>query len=501
MVKKKKFIDKKTALNYEMVHRDQRDPLTADDNAAQNLLKPIDLEQKKKKVQFGEELSREEHARREYQAMKAALRDDMSEYNFPTDGYDYAQHMKEAGGGTFIEAPRAKEKLNVDDILRNDGAEAEEQAEPVMLPSGLFASEVMLAAPVGAARNRLENEGLDLSLDPEVIAALDATSADLEDGKLEELLDDFVITAQEDGDQDLDGDMFAPTDCFGGAVREYASDEYCSDVSGEEYSDDDMDDRRTNFTMTTSRRERGEQGRMLDEHFEKFIEAEYDDEEIGSCDDEEETMVGDEGSLANTVLAAALDEFIEESGELELAAVGMDKKNKQLSKPELKQLEEANNMETVVTALEEEEEPEEQWDCETIVSTYSNLYNHPKELDQPRIRLSDKTGFAMDFLPDAYARPNDAYAARKTKKIGDCIEEGDEDEDEEDEEGPIENKGVARRGESKDEKKARKKALKEEQRLRRVEKKDLKNEFKKESNLQKKEKIARGPQLRIRPIL
>ena len=26
---------------------------------------------------------------------------------------------------------------------------------------------------------------------------------------------------------------------------------------------------------------------MLDEHFEKFIEAEYDDEEIGSCDDEE----------------------------------------------------------------------------------------------------------------------------------------------------------------------------------------------------------------------
>ena len=35
-------------------------------------------------------------------------------------------------------------------------------------------------------------------------------------------------------------------------------------------------------------------------------------------------------------------------------------------------------------------------------------------------------GFAMDFLPDAYAR--------KTKTIGDCIEEGDEDEEEE---GPV----------------------------------------------------------------
>merc|ERR1740117_2514087 len=209
-------------------------------------------------------------------------------------------------------------------------------------------------------------------------------------------------------------------------------------------------------------------------------------------------MIGGDGSLSNARLAAALDEFIEDSAELDLKTM---KEDKELSRPELKQMEEANNMETVVTTLEEAEEPEEQWDCETIVSTYSNLYNHPKALDQPRIRLSDKTGFAMDFLPDAYARPNDAYAARKTKKIGDCIEEGDEDEDEEDEEGPIENKGVARRGESKDEKKARKKALKEEQRLRRVEKKDLKNEFKKESNLQKKEKIARGPQLRIRPIL
>ena len=41
-----------------------------------------------------------------------------------------------------------QEKLTDADWLRNDGAEAEEKAEPVMLPSGLFASEVMLAAPV-----------------------------------------------------------------------------------------------------------------------------------------------------------------------------------------------------------------------------------------------------------------------------------------------------------------------------------------------------------------
>ena len=45
--KKKKFIDKKNALNFEVVHRDQRDPLTADENAPQMLLKQVDLRQKK----------------------------------------------------------------------------------------------------------------------------------------------------------------------------------------------------------------------------------------------------------------------------------------------------------------------------------------------------------------------------------------------------------------------------------------------------------------------
>ena len=51
-------------------------------------------------------------------------------------------------------------------------------------------------------------------------------------------------------------------------------------------------------------------------------------------------------------------------------------------------------MEPVAAAIEVEEDKEEDWDVETIVSTYSNLYNHPKLLDEPRqqIRISKKTG-------------------------------------------------------------------------------------------------------------
>jgi protein LTV1 len=36
-----------------------------------------------------------------------------------------------------------------------------------------------------------------------------------------------------------------------------------------------------------------------------------------------------------------------------------------------------------VIALEETSK-EDKWDCESIISTYSNLYNHPKMISEPR---------------------------------------------------------------------------------------------------------------------
>ena len=32
----------------------------------------------------------------------------------------------------------------------------------------------------------------------------------------------------------------------------------------------------------------------------------------------------------------------------------------------------------------EESEPERKWDCESILSTYSNIYNHPQLISEPR---------------------------------------------------------------------------------------------------------------------
>merc|ERR1712237_98704 len=43
----------------------------------------------------------------------------------------------------------------------------------------------------------------------------------------------------------------------------------------------------------------------------------------------------------------------------------------------------------------------EQWDCQSVLSTYSTLYNHPKTISEKRsdpIQLSSKTGIPKDTL-------------------------------------------------------------------------------------------------------
>merc|ERR1719323_2338358 len=48
-----------------------------------------------------------------------------------------------------------------------------------------------------------------------------------------------------------------------------------------------------------------------------------------------------------------------------------------------------------------EEKNYDKWDCESFLSTYSTLYNHPKIISEPRsnkIQLSSKTGIPKNVL-------------------------------------------------------------------------------------------------------
>jgi protein LTV1 len=130
-------------------------------------------------------------------------------------------------------------------------------------------------------------------------------------------------------------------------------------------------------------------------------------------------------------------------------------------------------------------ERERRWDCETIVSTYSNLENRPSVIDEgagrPRrrppsaaaaaeverpIRLG-KTGMPVDFLP--HARRGDAE-----------YEDGSGSEDAE--AGAADwRSNTRRKGETAEEKRARKAAVKEGRRDARASKKETRVIFAKEA--------------------
>ncbi|KAJ2206153.1 Protein ltv1 [Coemansia sp. RSA 518] len=96
------------------------------------------------------------------------------------------------------------------------------------------------------------------------------------------------------------------------------------------------------------------------------------------------------------------------------------------------------------------------WDCQSILSTYSTLDNHPATIHEaraPRIRVSRKSGFPV-------------------------VDAIDENSDEGGDEEPREDKGVARnKTESAEEKRARKRQVQEERRQRREEKRETRGVF------------------------
>ncbi|KAJ2473391.1 hypothetical protein IWW56_005994, partial [Coemansia sp. RSA 2131] len=98
------------------------------------------------------------------------------------------------------------------------------------------------------------------------------------------------------------------------------------------------------------------------------------------------------------------------------------------------------------------------WDCQSILSTYSTLDNHPATIHEaraPRIRVSRKSGFP----------------------VVDAVAENSDDDNKSDGE-PREDKGVARnKTESAEEKRARKRQVQEERRQRREEKRETRGVF------------------------
>ncbi|XP_026166161.1 protein LTV1 homolog [Mastacembelus armatus] len=461
--KKKAFIEKKKAVTFHLVHRSQRDPLAADEKAPQHVLLPA------AKV--------ETEKRREEQRKFGVFFD---------DDYDYLQHLKEASGPSeLVEAgPAYTDRRSVH--LRDEDENDEEPdmdkafaAATIHLPSSVFASE--FEEEVGLLNKAAPISGPRLDMDPDIVAALDE-DFDYEDPD-NILDDDFVVKANsasraeemENGhhvDGEDDDDEWEDTDDEEGDFDSEGGFSGDEDESGRGpeflFTDEETRSRFTEYSLTSSVMRRNEQLSLLDDRFEKFYEQ-FDDDEIGALDNAElEGFIQPDSARLEEVIK---DYFKQKEKEF-LRPDDLGPKELPAVKEEEDEEEEEEEMETVVI-----EAPEETWDCETIISTYSNIYNRPKVIEDPPkpkpIRVSNKTGIPLDVLP---ARGLTTRQAERMTRINDS-------------DLPRVSTQPRNKEESKEERKARKQAVKEERKERRVEKKANKLAFKDEKVRQEKQML------------
>ncbi|MEQ2316583.1 Protein ltv1, partial [Ameca splendens] len=172
----------------------------------------------------------------------------------------------------------------------------------------------------------------------------------------------------------------------------------------------------------------------------------FDDDEIGALDNAElEGFIEPDSARLEEVIK----DFFKQKEKDSLRPEDLGPKELPVVKEE--EDEEEEEMETVVI-----DASQEKWDCETIISTYSNLYNRPKVIKEPPkpkpIRVSNKTGIPLDVLP---SRGLTAKQAERMMRINDS-------------DLPRVSTQARSKEESKEERKARKHAIKEERKVRKL---------------------------------
>ena len=164
---------------------------------------------------------------------------------------------------------------------------------------------------------------------------------------------------------------------------------------------------------------------VLNKNFEAFLEEEYDEEGIGELDEDDPTTKG-ELELDDEKVNTYMDDFLKNISESQFNF--SEKKNNKSSQPsflndvnskkglivsEKDKLESAqiilNQLESGVLDsgddsfeyVEVKKKDGDQWDCESILSTYSNTENHPRIISEPKrldkIEISKKSGIPLTF--------------------------------------------------------------------------------------------------------
>ncbi|XP_001361728.3 protein LTV1 homolog [Drosophila pseudoobscura] len=393
MVKgKKPYIDRKKAVTFHLVHRSQHDPLVTDENAPQRVLLEAAARQRQSQTKSQDEAP-VDPAKRQEEQKKFGIHFD--------DDYDYLQHMKKRENDVvweYMENPNHAKKRQEDDKPST--------APKLVLPSSVFASEF---EETEGMLNKAAPQSLRLDWDPDVVAALDS------DCENEELEDDFVMQAMGDGDEDDEEDW---TDEGEGDDEDmdFNSDNMNEDEDEDElmdrlaplmrerrFDDEEVKSRFTEYSMSSSVIRRNEQLSLLDDRFEKFY-ASYDDPELGDL-----ALEDIEGNWhqKHPVVMQCFQEFKKKNKTIDY--------NKDWDRERIEKyrhvVEGEEDPTEELVEYEVDDPKQKKWDCESILSTYSNIYNHPKLIDEPRrsrrssassnpapIQIDPKTGLPANVL-------------------------------------------------------------------------------------------------------
>merc|ERR550532_1762455 len=222
----------------------------------------------------------------------------------------------------------------------------------------------------------------------------------------------------------------------------------------------------------------------------------YGDEDIGGCEGEELEGYQKEDSV---VMKHMVNEFEKAQQEKRQDLIEAERPNIDIDESD----------DDVPVIEEVEEEPEDKFDCESILTTYSNIYNHPKLISEPRnkriqpIKVSGKTGIPKDVLGkglttaalkqldrenDLVSKIEEAKEHQKGRENSNSSYSSSENDVDETMTlaSRVSQLSVRNKHESKEEKKARKQALKDLRRERRVERKTNRDAFKEEKVKQEK---------------
>ncbi len=406
----------------------------------------------------------------------ATAKDHINCTGLRNDGYNYDQHFREMGGGGFF--------------VGTSGKVVSRQVPPPVVSSTIELPRDVLPSE-GEVDRHLESITIsDKVMDADMRAIIRGW-----DEEFEELDDDFVIQAAAGGDvEEFDYDAHI--------ARLMAESERVEDL-GQWHADEneiDGEDEKEDCDGKEVEMPQGGERSLLETQFEATL-ADYDNEE--GDDWREGCLMNEEGeTITNTSLRTYpewkledneyveqyLNEFLE-TNDVKGKPLEVDKETMDAARKQVMAF--SNQNDEIITTQDEWKlmeksfgylKPHERqnWDCESILSTCTTTDNHPTTISVKGmgrrgngngtttsiIRLSKKTG-----LPVHETKIDTSAAQRHQLALNDELGENVN--------VCNNNKGMARRrGESAEDRKARKLAVKEHQRTRRKEKLALKNAFK-----------------------